>query len=64
MHQYLKVNLVLMVKKSSRSKRNTHILEFKSRVDIAALREDKTMAELCRQFEFYPSQTATRRTSF
>lgn len=64
MHQYSKKILVLMVKKSSQRTRNTHIPEFKSRVNIAALREDKTMAELCRQFEFYPSQTATRRTSF
>ena len=37
--------------------RRTHNLEFKGRVVLAALGEDKTMVELCEQFELEPNQS-------
>jgi transposase-like protein len=44
------------VKKSARRTRRTHSPAFKAQVALAALREDKTMAELCKAYEVHASQ--------
>ena len=45
-----------MVKKSARRTRRTHSPAFKAQVALAALRDDKTMAELCKEYEVHTTQ--------
>ena len=53
-----------MVKKSARRTRRTHTPALKAKVALAALREDKTMAELCNQFELRANQIRNGGSSF
>jgi len=47
-----------MSKSSGRRSRRVFNPEFKAKVALVALREDKTIAELCQQFELHPNQIA------
>ena len=41
---------------SGRRQRRVHTPEFKAKVALAALREDKTLAELAQQYALHPTQ--------
>jgi len=45
-----------MSKSSGRRTRSVFNPEFKAKVALVALRDDKTLAELCQQFELHPTQ--------
>jgi transposase-like protein len=46
----------IMSKSSGRRTRRVFSADCKAKVALAALREDKTLAELCQQFQLHPTQ--------
>lgn len=46
-----------MSKSSGRRTRRVFSAEFKAKVALAALGEDKTLAELCQQYELHPGDS-------
>ena len=45
-----------MTKKSARRTRRAHNQAFKARGAFAALRENRTLADICKEFELHPNQ--------
>ena len=46
----------------TRGKRRNHSPEFKAKVALAALKGDRTLADLTKQFDVHPHQIANRKT--
>ena len=46
-----------------RRKRRNHSPGFKAKVALATIREDKTVAELARQYDVHPNQIAEWKTT-
>ena len=51
-------------KSSGRRSRRSHSPAFKAKVALAALRDDKTMAQLCKEFELHPTQIKIAKNVF